>query len=671
MRKALVALGLGMAMLLFSWGTSAMESRATAAAVRHEIRPEQILPGDSVVMLSYDGQAAHLPGLKGTAAWASLEETELMDRMFELLQAMVAAAGEEYGEILRCAIDHLRAEGMSLGISLGADGDYPAPYAVVVFHEAAELAESLEPFLTLAMTPAEPQISVETIDGHQVNELELDDVSPEVERAIMIIAGDEPAITPVRPQISEATIDGRQVRRLELHDVSPGMELAWWSEGAHLVFAVGMNSVHQTLATIAGDRPSLAGQPQWQTLRQSDEFTVTGLGWIDVGSVLDRFGGMELTPNATDEVTTVHELLQIPGLDAVDGLFMQMGFQGAATWTKTDVKWRGEPRGLMRLLDQRPLQLSELPPLPPAVARFSWYRFDAGAALQTMLDVYRQLAMVFEPESAGEFDEALGAVGEVVGMQPQDLLNSFGDVWCFYSDTAALPIPIGISPALAVSVRDRDVIAERLTALTQAAASTGRELAGDIAGELAGEMAGELAGDIGFEVRPFEKDGVSYWALKIPSFPVVPTLMLTDDWFVAGITPVTAQTFAARLQGKLPSWEPDDVLAEGLAELPSEMMSLTYSDPSSTYVNVLQLAPIGMVVLQHLLGVQGVEMPFEIYDLPVPELVTAPLFPNLSVTVRSEVGLTSLSRQSVPETSLGDLSGLYVLIMATWSLLDM
>ncbi len=171
MRKALVALGLGMAMLLFSWGTSAMESRATAAAVRHEIRPEQILPGDSVVMLSYDGQAAHLPGLKGTAAWASLEETELMDRMFELLQAMVAAAGEEYGEILRCAIDHLRAEGMSLGISLGADGDYPAPYAVVVFHEAAELAESLEPFLTLAMTPAEPQISVETIDGHQVNEL--------------------------------------------------------------------------------------------------------------------------------------------------------------------------------------------------------------------------------------------------------------------------------------------------------------------------------------------------------------------------------------------------------------------------------------------------------------------------------------------------------------------
>ena len=593
MRHALVALGLGMGMLLLSWGTSAMESRGTAAAARDEIRPEQILPGDSVVVLSYDGQAAHLPGLKGTAAWESLEDTELMDRVFELMGVLVELSGEGNGQILRRAVDHLRAEGTSLGISLGGDGDQPAPFGVLVIHDAAELAADLEPIVMQAMPPGGPQVRMQTISG-------------------------------------------RKIQRADMSELAPGVELAWWSEGSHLVIAAGMDSVRQTLATIAGDRPALAGQPQWQAMRQSDEFMVTGLGWVDVGAVLGRFGGMVLPPAPSGEVMTVNELLQIPGLDAVDGLFMQMGFEGATTWTKTDVKWRGEPRGLMRLLDQRPLQLSELPPLPAAVTGFSGFRFDAGAALQTMLDVARQLVVKIEPNAAGQFDQGIGMAGVVLGIQPQDLLNGFGDVWCVYSDTAALPIPMGISPALAVSVRDRDVITDGLTALTQAAAS--------------------FAGENGFEVRPSEKDGVSYWALTIRELPVVPTLMLTDDWFVAGITPVTAQTFAARLQGKLPSWEPDEVVAEGLAELPSEMMSLTYSDPAPAYAQLLQLAPMGMMFLQQSLGEQGVEMPFEIQDLPVPELVTAPLFPNLSVTVRSESGLTSLVRQSVPATPLGDIS---------------
>lgn len=593
MRHAFVALCLGLAALLLSWGTQVIQARTTTVVAVDEVRPEQILPGDSVLMLNYDGQAAHLPALQETAAWKSLEESQLMTRVFELMETMVNVPAPGAGPLLRQAVDHVRSAGTSLGVSLGGDGPQPAPFGVMVFHDAGKLATNLEEMILSNLPPEAPQPEAVTRDG----------------RVLHVVAMDE---------------------------VGPGVELGWWNEGSHLVVAAGMDAVNQTLATIRGERPSLADSAQFRELRQSDSFAVMGAGWLNVRQVMDRFGAMPLPPTPSGGVMTIAELMEIPGLDAIDGMFLQLGFDGVTTWTQTEVRWQGEARGLLKLMDQQPLSISDLPPLPANVGGFTCFRFDAGAALETMIGVARDMVVKVEPAAAAQFDQGVGMAGVFIGVEPADLLNSFGDVWCAFSDTAALPLPVSISPAVAVSVRDRDVLTDGLTGIAQLAAS--------------------FAAESGLKIQPTEKDGVSYWSLTVPQIPVVPTIMLTDEWLVAGITPVTAQTFAARLQGSLPKWEPSEAVSAGLQELPRNWSSLTFTDPKPAYSQMLQYAPMGMMLLQQSMSEEGVELPFGIQDLPIPEIVTAPMFPNLTVTVRTENGLTSLVRQSVPSTPLGDVS---------------
>ncbi len=202
------------------------------------------------------------------------------------------------------------------------------------------------------------------------------------------------------------------------------------------------------------------------------------------------------------------------------------------------------------------------------------------------------------------------------------------------------PIPIGFAPVAAVSVKDKGILISGLGKLM--------------------EVVQREAGNDHFTVRQTNKDGREYFSFNLSGMPFVPTIMVTDKWLVASLTPASVQSFAQRENGKLPAWKPVDQVAEALKELPQEFSSITVTDPAPGYQQILLWAPMGMNLLQQevlpTLSGGSMQMPFAAEDLPAVELVTEPMFPNVSVGFSTKNGIGSTSRQSVPSNPFGAVS---------------
>lgn len=556
----------------------------------------ELLPSSSWLLVTYDGTTAHLPALKETAAWKALEETELTARLLDLGQMLISAAGEEQGVMAREAIEHLRAQGFSVAASMSGTGEDLRPYGVVVLHDAGRFLEELEPMIQQAAASANEEVQLKEIEGREVSFI------------------------------------GTNV---------PDVEFSWWNESGHLVIGIGLDASDQIVATATGKTDNITKNPLWAKLRTHEGYTVDSLAWLDSGRLLDQFGDFDLPPTPSGEVLSIRELAKLLGLHNVRELTMQAGYKGLQTWQDLRLNADGPLTGLAALLKQRNLSLSELPPMPKATSGFAAATFDLGGSIDTVLGTVRGLMQKLEPNTEAELDEGLARISEVFGSDPRaDLIDGFGDVWCVYADPAALPIPIGFSPVVAVSVKDKDTLVGGVARLV--------------------ELAQQQAGNENFTIRQTSKDGREYFSFSLPGMPVVPTVMVTEKWLIASVTPGSAQSMAQREVGKLPAWKPDDNVTAALAELPQEYSSIAVSDPAPSYQQLLQLAPMGFSLLEQNVLPQiaggALKMPFGLEDLPAAEMVTEPMFPNVTVGYSTENGVASTTRQSVPTNPMGNMS---------------
>jgi len=574
--------------LPLAWTIGLDEPTASTVAV------ETLLPSSSFVVMTYEGTAAHMPAIKETAAWKALEETELTARLLDLGQMFISATGEENGQLAREAIEHLRTHGLSLAGSASGSGAGLSPYGVLVIPQAGNFLERLQPMI-------------------------------------------EEAARSNGEEIKQKTIEGRDVAFIgtNVEDV----EVSWWNESGHLVIGVGLQASEQIIATAVGNTDNITKNPRWAELRKSDRYKVDSLAWLDLGSLMDQFGDMSLPPTLSGEVMTVREISTILGVHNIREMTMQAGYQGAQTWNDVRVNADGPLTGLATLLQQRTLSLDELPPMPKGTSGFAAATFDLYGAIDTVLQTIRPVMQKTEPRAEEQMDESIAQMHEIFGGDPkEELIAGLGDVWCVYADPAALPIPIGFSPVVAVSVKDKGVVAsgvERLIDLLQ------------------------QPGNPNFTIRKSSKDGREFFSFNLSGMPIVPTIMITEKWLVGSITPGSAQSMAQRELGKLPSWKPTEQVETALKELPQTYSSITVSDPAPTYQQALQFAPMGLSLLeQNVLPSLGgaVEMPFGVEDLPAAELVTEPMFPNVTVGYSTENGIGSTTRQSVPSNPMGNVS---------------
>ena len=558
---------------------------------------ETLLPANCFTALTYDGTERHLPAIKETAAWKALEETELTARLLDIAQMFVSAVGEENGVVAREAIEHLRSHGLSVAGSLTGSGEDFSPYGVIVLHGAGRFLEQLEPML-------------ENIPASE------------------------------RQRISNKTIEGRSISVVIVPE-TPDVEVSWWNESGHLVIGVGIRASEQVIATAMGKTDNISQNPKWVALRKSDRCTIDCFGWVDTGRLLDQFAEVSLPPMPSGDVMSVRELTEMFGVHNIRELTMQSGYQGARIWSDVRLNADGPLTGLASLLQQRTLSLTELPPMPKGSTSFAAAAFDLAGSYDTVLETIREFLGRVEPRALEDMDGGIAQMEAIFGGDPRkELIAGLGDVWCIYADPAALPIPLGFSPVVSVSVKDKDILVSGIGTLM--------------------DVIQEKAGDQNFSVRKSSKDGREYFSLNLSGMPLVPTIVVSDKWLAASLTPGSVQSLAQRESGKLPSWTPTDQVAEALKELPKEFSSITVTDPAPTYQQALLFAPMGLNLLEQQvlpnLARGSLQMPFGVEDLPTAELVTEPMFPNVSIGYNTPNGIASTTRQSVPSNPFGNVS---------------
>jgi len=577
------------------WYAAAVSQPETRSA-----SPATIVPKDSVLFVQFDGINAHMPAIKETAKWKAFDESGLRARVFDILEMLASAGSPDAGPLARTALDTLHQHGMSLGIATTA-ADQPlaiSPYGVIVFHGAADLQHELLSLVSKLDGSFRRSITLRTTAGRRISV----------------------AVPPQGPL--------------------PGLEVAMWAEGEHLVIAAGVDASDRVITQLDNDRPNVTENTLWQSIRSQDKYTVSQLGWLDMTTLVTSLESLPLPPLPNGQQMDLQEILDVLGLSNLEAITMSSGHNGSASWDRIEMI-APEPRtGLLALMNQRNLTLSELPPLPPTSDGFFATTFDIPEAVDTVLETTRNVLALVDSNTLNQLDKGVGQFTQMLG-PPRDVLSAgLGDVFCAYSEPGSLPF--GIAPVLVASVKDKSTLVQSLDMLS---------------------MIAQTIPDLEeVSVKKKQRDSGTWYSITVPNVPLVPTIMVTDDWALVGLTPGAAQAFTKRESGTLKSWEPGPEHIAALAELPTEFSSISVMDPRPGYKQLLSFVPLGLgfletTALPALSREAGVplSMPFDVEDMPVPDEVTEPMFPNVSVGITNSSGAVSLSRNSVPANPIGSV----------------
>ncbi len=579
---ALIGLGIG-------WGYGQGQTRKPAAAA--VVATETLLPEDSVLLVRVDGSLLHEDAFKKTAAYDALYKSGLVGAIEKIFNRAKGMAGPVPVKPYLDALKLISDKGLSFAVSPGMGDQGPQPWGVVVLHEGASLGKVLE--------------SIVQLGGNG------------------------------QLQAEKTTIGKRTVMRMDIPD-SPGVEVGWWAEGKHLVVAVGINGIAQAIEVADGKAPNVTANPLWTKYSQSTESELTSFAWLNMVPLRVIFGGRPVPTQNEEKPTTVQELLIVLGLDNLNSIGMQAGIKDRSLTSLTSIDAPGERRGLLSLLDQEPMTLKDLPPLPQQLSSFMVYSFDSAKAVQTLYDIAVDLEAVMSPDTAN-VESARAMVKDQLGLDViDDLLTGLGNVTCIYNDEAQTGF--GIAPALLMEVQD----AEKLnTALER----------------LLVEMLPQVSQGNAKGVMK-EQDGTKTYIVEIPQGGLSPAISVSDKWMCVSITPQPVMAFNLRVQGELPTWDVVTLPKETSAAIPESFTGLTIVDPRSTYRMILGLAPfaagMGQAALSQSMRYQQEGPPapapmiFQMSDLPPAELVTKWLYPNVAYSVVDENGLTTRTTSSVP-----------------------
>ncbi len=561
--------------------------------------PETLLPAGAVLYIGCDGLGPHEAEFEKTAAYKAVYDSGLMDAISKLIDAVALKAGGGADlSVLKSVYHTLAQNGASVAVSVEAGQGPPQVYSVVVLSEAAKF---------------EPQLA------HFLKQTTRGDV-----------------------EFKARVISGREVTSGILPN-SPGVELGWWTEGKHLLVAVGIDAVAHGVAVAAGDAPNITTNPLWKKYHKDNPPEgMTSLSWLDLGSLRKNFGQMPLPPAGRDAPrNTVNDVLKALGLNHVGGLVSRSGFKGEAMWSESLLENSGPREGLLAYASEKPLSLKDLPPMPADTLGFHACTVEWEKVYDNTVEVVKNVAALGPPDAAAQVDGLLQNLDAILGFDPkQDLFKPLGEVSCVYADGQLGLFGTGVT--LAQQVQDEKTFKATLMNLVGRAAeqTTPRELV----------------------VKKTAKQGREIITLEIAGGMFNPSFAVADGWLVVGIVPQSVEAFYLRLDGKLDRWAPTQEYQKAFAELPVKYTSLTVTNPQAGVKTLLSLTPILMPMMQAAWqnspqGRRQGPLPFSVAELPPAELVSKPLFPNVMVQTVDEDGIYCTSRMSLPTLPLLDSGG--------------
>lgn len=576
--------------------TIGQESKKKEAAPA--VAAETLIPENSIVYVHFDGNGSHKEAWEKTAAYKAFYGSGLMDsiqKVFQKVSEQTPAPEEQkkYAEAIQNLIARCGEKGFLFSLSLPADGSQ-LPQAIAVARDCADLEPALG---EAAMKIAEQgKMAIETKE-----------------------------------------LEGRTVKAGVIPG-SPGVQVAWWTEGNHLVVAAGLNAAESMIDVAAKKTPNVTTNPNYKKhIAGKASFEVVSTGWLDLGALRKTFGEIPLPAGPKqDKVVRINDILKATGFDTLGSIVCQQGYQGEALWSETVVETDGPRTGLMALADEKPITLKDLPPLPWDNNGFAAGSCNFGGMYDTFLGVARNLAKLAPEQEGAQVEGTIEKIPDIAGFDPKaDLFDALGNVYSVYSDSRGGLW--GFDLAGVAQVKDAKKLRATLDKILA--------------------RASDQAKPEDFTVRRTKKHGREIVTLEMGRGFANPSFVVDDKWFCIGLFPQTVEAFLLRLDGKLSVWEPSESYREAFAALPKEFTSLTASDPRRMYRGLISMAPVLVPMAQTAVkeaarrsgaAAPDINVPVTLADFPPGELVARPLFPNISMCTVEEGAIRWRSRSSAP-----------------------
>lgn len=566
----------------------ALTRTTNVVAEENSPAPETLLPADAVIYVGADGRDAHKTEIEKTAAYAAIYKSGLADVFAKLVGYGFEKSGAPAAayKLFQQTFKTISGKGLSIAASVKTDVGPPKPWAIIVLHEGGKLEPAFRDLIN-GMTKDSLKIETKTIGKRSINRAEL------------------PAEGgPFKP------------------------ELGWWKEGKHLVFVFGADAINSATAVADGKSPNITKNPLWAKYRKEKaDFTVTTLSWFDLGKLRSMFGKMPVPGTRTpDNPATVNDLLKVVGLHNVGAIVSRSGIKGKATHSDSIIETQGEKTGLLSMISQKPITMQDLPPLPSKMSTLYAGNFDASKAYKAITDMIRQGAKLGPPGADAKVEGVLEQLPAIIGFDPtSELFDTLGNVLVAYDDPGQGPF--GIGSAMLIKVKDEKKLQSTL----------------DDALQRAGDAAGP-------EFRIVRKKKHGRTLVVVSGGPMSVSFAISKGWLSIASYPQSVEAFMLRQDGKLLSWKPNPDYKEAMSHLPKSFGSITVTDPRESYRMIVGLAPMLYSFAQLGLRSTGVDindLPVSLSDLPPAEVVTGPLFPNVSSRTVTKDGIRWQSRSSL------------------------
>ena len=589
----------------FRWiprGLSVCLLFATAQiASAQQKQPLELIPADTVILLQSDGNLAHQAAWEKTAAFEAFRKSGLMDAFVKTVREAVSQVPDEKAGAALEILEFLAEHGLTVSIGL-PPGNRPAvPYLTVVAHDAGPHQGVLDQFVDAA--------------GDAV-ELKREDVS------------------------------GRKVSRIMIPR-TPGVELAWWSEGTHFVLTVGLGAVDSAMEVANGKFPNFAGTNTGKRLKEKLSFERTGFGWFNLAILRDRYGEVSIPLEGLD---TVNQVLELVGLDGLNSVLLQSGYNGRSVWSTVDLDAPSPRQGILSLLtpSNQTMTMADLPPLPQNQLGFAAQCISLAATHDELLTIVKGVSAHLPPENQEVIENAIDQLPEVLGCDLRDdVLARLGPVMCVFTD--ANQGLLGAETGLCLQVKE----AKKLRATVD---------------QMLAKLQEQFPDAVKIQRR--EKHGQTLITVQVLNGVSNPTLLISDKWLCIGALPQTVESFALRLKGDLPAWKPDAETAEALAAGPGKFNAIGVAYPRHAIRLLVSIVPYlyqyGQIfmtqVRQHIES--DIALSVTSIDIPPAEVVIKPLFPNITWGTVEDSGVRWTSRSSCPTLPAVGADGTTIIVAA-------
>ena len=431
-----------------------------------------------------------------------------------------------------------------------------------------------------------------------------DDVKTAIEEMLKLIPAD-------KPQPAAEEVAGVEWRRVPTPPEAPVVRFGWKDD--YFIVAVGEATAGEVLERLNGAAPGWLDEIRSEHPIER-ELTI---GYLNVAGILER-----IRPHVEAENPKAWPAIETLGLTHLRAVHGVSGYDATACKSVAHIVTDGERPGLLGLLPYKPLDTSDLQPIPKDALFAIAKCVDAAEVWDRAVNIAGEL----EPRAKEKLEKAMWEIETKLGVNVRDdILASLDDAWVAYVPGGELMLS-WLNATAAVRVKDADTLAAAVEKLVDAAqAEMGRHPEGVAINE---STLGEH----------------KLYTLQLPTpAPVSPSWCVGDGWLVVSLSPAAVRAALERkAEDSLSASDPvkEALAAEGGAA------GLAYQDTPQLVNSVYPWLQIGVQMASGELRKNGIELDPTI--LPAKEVILKHLSPGVATFTHSSDGFHFTSRHSLP-----------------------